>query len=427
MIVAHPQDVDTASVQHTGLLSDFIPNAKTHLMAPRGMNQVVSGGPGSIDGGDGGETHGNPLSSSGSSSAQGGQRASSSNNVATKIVIPVLVALALLLFIAVIIYFILRFRRGSQRRRQLARGLLPTTTEKPQLFEVQLESPPVVHSTDARWNHIKPLSAKYIPHDVYELEQAVAATLSSYPGTPAASRPVSMQTSSSHSSKGSRASKTGPDGGKLRVAVAIAMPSPRSSQFVEEKEKEMASSEDPPPLYLGVADLPWHAEKVEGSASEQLGASLGEITAVHKAVISRAELATEGIPQDDLVARLISDADNKDLWEKQLLGNQFALNMTSTGPNDKAGPAVLAGFKAYMIQDYLYATTSGITFQSERLPKAVSAIGTKDNLDKISAFCRYSKIALDRCRREQRLGDGSCGDHSSQYTIATKHLQGRKR
>lgn len=250
------------------------------------MNQVVSGGPGSIDGGDGGETHGNPLSSSGSSSAQGGQRASSSNNVATKIVIPVLVALALLLFIAVIIYFILRFRRGSQRRRQLARGLLPTTTEKPQLFEVQLESPPVVHSTDARWNHIKvrhlppraieptadcivifeqPLSAKYIPHDVYELEQAVAATLSSYPGTPAASRPVSMQTSSSHSSKGSRASKTGPDGGKLRVAVAIAMPSPRSSQFVEEKEKEMASSEDPPPLYLGVADLPWHAEKVEGS------------------------------------------------------------------------------------------------------------------------------------------------------------------
>ena len=45
------------------------------------------------------------------------------------------------------------------------------------------------------------------------------------------------------------------------------MPSPRSSQFVdvEEKGKEKAVEEEAPPLYLGVADLPWHAEKVEKS------------------------------------------------------------------------------------------------------------------------------------------------------------------
>lgn len=75
-----------------------------------------------------------------------------------------------------------------------------------------------------------------------------------------------MQTSSSHSTKCSRTSK-GADAGKLRVAVAIAMPSPRSSQFVdvEEKGKEKAVEEEAPPLYLGVADLPWHAEKVEKS------------------------------------------------------------------------------------------------------------------------------------------------------------------
>lgn len=113
-------------------------------MAPRGINQVVSGE-------DGGKTQG----SSGSSPAQGGQRTSPPSNVATKVVIPVLVALVLVLFVMVIIYIILRFRRSSRRRRQLARSLLPTTTEKPQLFEVQLESPPVVHATDARWNHIK--------------------------------------------------------------------------------------------------------------------------------------------------------------------------------------------------------------------------------------------------------------------------------
>ena len=97
---------------------------------------------------------------------------------------------------------------------------------------------------------------------MYALEQAVAASLSSYPGTPATSRPASMQTSSSRSSRGSRTSKAGADGGKLRVAVTIAMPSPRSSQFVDEKAAEKKPEEEAPPLYLGVADLPWCAEKV---------------------------------------------------------------------------------------------------------------------------------------------------------------------
>ena len=50
-------------------------------------------------------------------------------------------------------------------------------------------------------------------------------------------------------------------------------------------------------------------------------------------------------------------------------------------------------------QDYLYAV-NGITFQSERLPKAISAKGTKDNLDKIADFCNYSKKALDRCLQD---------------------------
>ena len=53
--------------------------------------------------------------------------------------------------------------------------------------------------------------------------------------------------------------------------------------------------------------------------------------------------------RDDLVARLIADADNKDLWETKLLGNQFAKDMAATGPSDKDGPAVLAGFRAYMV------------------------------------------------------------------------------
>ena len=53
------------------------------------------------------------------------------------------------------------------------------------------------------------------------------------------------------------------NGGKLRVAVTIAMPSPRSSQFGDEKAAEKKPEEEAPPLCLGVADLPWCAEKVE--------------------------------------------------------------------------------------------------------------------------------------------------------------------
>ena len=53
--------------------------------------------------------------------------------------------------------------------------------------------------------------------------------------------------------------------------------------------------------------------------------------------------------RDDLVARLIADTDNQDLWETKLLGNQFAKDMAATGPSDKDGPAVLAGFRAYMV------------------------------------------------------------------------------
>lgn len=116
---------------------------------------------------------------------------------------------------------------------------------------------------------------------------------------------------------------------------------------------------------------------------------------------------------DDLITKLVNDPENKDLWETQLLGNQFAKDMATTGPYDKDCAAVLAGFRAYMIvsglatelcerdspcvqQDYLYAI-SGITFQSKRLPNAISAKGIDSSLSTISAFCGYSKDVLTRC------------------------------
>ena len=135
-------------------------------MVPRGINQVISGGQGSVDGGDNGTPRDDPPSSSASASASssGGQHASGPNNVATKVVIPILVALALMLFAAIVIYLIMRFRRSSRRRRQLSRGLLPTATvEKPQLFEVKLEAPPTVHSATSQWSHIKVCSLTLMP------------------------------------------------------------------------------------------------------------------------------------------------------------------------------------------------------------------------------------------------------------------------
>ncbi|KZT70048.1 hypothetical protein DAEQUDRAFT_726047 [Daedalea quercina L-15889] len=263
MIIPVPQ-LGIPFVRRTEV-SEILTDTYVHPMVPRGMNQVVSGGEGSV-GGDGDGNVASQHSGSGSESSSqspGGQHGPSI--AATKIVIPVCVALALIFFAAFVVYMIMRFRRGSRSRRASA-AVPPTAAEKPQLFEVQLESPPAVHPVDAKWNDIKPLSVKYISQNVYELEQVVAASLSSYPGTPAASRPVSMQTSSSHSSSSTRSGgsrrepKNGEDG-RLRVAVTIAMPSPRQS-VGEEKGRYKMESEECPPLCLGVADVPWQATKL---------------------------------------------------------------------------------------------------------------------------------------------------------------------
>ncbi|EPT02124.1 hypothetical protein FOMPIDRAFT_99461 [Fomitopsis schrenkii] len=133
------------------------------------------------------------------------------------------------------------------------------------------------------------------------------------------------------------------------------------------------------------------------AASEQHGASLREIEAVHKAVVARAGFTDGKAPSDDLISMLISDPDNKDLWETQLLGSQFAKDMLAvTGSLDENFNAVLEGFKAYMIQDYLYSI-SEIKALSERLHKATSAQDININLDAIVESCKYSKDVLRRC------------------------------
>lgn len=119
------------------------------------------------------------------------------------------------------------------------------------------------------------------------------------------------------------------------------------------------------------------------AASEQHGASLREIEAVHKAVVARAGFTDGKAPScvlrctcpsaradavvlslhsDDLISMLISDPDNKDLWETQLLGSQFAKDMLAvTGSLDENFNAVLEGFKAYMIvRDLAYDTAHNV-------------------------------------------------------------------
>ncbi|KAH9932961.1 uncharacterized protein B0H18DRAFT_984848 [Fomitopsis serialis] len=253
--------------------------SSVRFMAPRGLDQVQSDGQGgNVVGGP--ASHPDSSSSGSSSSSSGGRGAS---NIVTRVVIPVCVTIVLVLFAALLVRWIVRALRGARSRQGFA-ATLPTVAEKPQLFEVQIETPPAVYPVNARWNDIKvrysrcdaiqpitgltknvyqPLSVKYIPQDVYDVEQAVAANLSSYPGTPATSRPVSMLSSSSHSSGGSRGGRKAGEDGRLRVAVTIAMPSPKLPQYSDEKGKGGETEEEPLPLYLGVADLPWQATKLE--------------------------------------------------------------------------------------------------------------------------------------------------------------------
>jgi len=257
MIIA-PASENAQLEQHKSTTQPYIVSS-VRFMAPRGMDQVESDGHGgNVAGGP--ASHPDGSSSGSSSSSQGGHHETS--NTVTRIVIPVCVVIVLVLFVGLLVRWIVRALRGAHSRQGSA-ATLPTVAEKPQLFEVQLSTPPAVYPVNARWNDIKPLSVKYIPQDVYDIEQTVAANLSSYPGSPATSRPVSMLSSSSHSSGGNRGGrKTGEDG-RLRVAVTIAMPSPKLPQYSDEKGNGQDTSEEPLPLYLGVADLPWQATKLE--------------------------------------------------------------------------------------------------------------------------------------------------------------------
>ncbi|KAH9836249.1 uncharacterized protein C8Q71DRAFT_858248 [Rhodofomes roseus] len=132
------------------------------------------------------------------------------------------------------------------------------------------------------------------------------------------------------------------------------------------------------------------------AASSRHGATLGPIKVVHETLKSHPRPRDAEPAQDDLVNRLINDPDNHDLWFNQLLGNPFCKEMGMTGPNDPAADVLLMGFKAYMVQDYIYCARR-IMYQTERAIKSTTAEEFKDTTTKASHYCTYAQGALDLC------------------------------
>lgn len=171
-------------------------------------------------------------------------------------------AIAVLALVALVILLIWFFKRWRRRHDATLASILPTIAQKPELVEVKLSSKTVIYPSDAKWEYIMPLSAKYIPHEVYVLEQASVASSASSQYT-AASRPTSILTQSSSTSStsstlsGSSSKKISAkeEEGRVRVAITIAMPSPRG--VVIEKGRDAVEE---PALCLGVADVPWHSD-----------------------------------------------------------------------------------------------------------------------------------------------------------------------
>ncbi|PCH35117.1 hypothetical protein WOLCODRAFT_166055 [Wolfiporia cocos MD-104 SS10] len=171
----------------------------------------------------------------------------------TAVVVPVVVAVVALIALFLLGFWLCRVMR---RRHARATPVLPTIAEKPQLLEVRLEPKSVTAPANAKWQQLLPLSAQYISKEEYAREQA------SLPqdATPVSSRRASVITTSSSSTlQGSIPAKDAqcePEG-RLRVAVAIAMPSPHPRMERGARDASQKQAE----LCLGVADLPWHARE----------------------------------------------------------------------------------------------------------------------------------------------------------------------
>jgi len=210
--------------------------------APDGHSSDITGG-----NGEPGSTPDLPSTTPSSSSTT--HPAKSSTTVAA------IAVFALVAFVILLIWF---FKRWRRRHEAPLASILPTIAQKPELVEVKLSSKTVIYPSDAKWEYIMPLSAKYIPHEVYVLEQASVASSASSQYT-AASRPTSILTQSSTSStlSGSSWKKVSAkeEEGRVRVAITIAMPSPRGG--VIEKGRDAVEE---PALCLGVADVPWHSD-----------------------------------------------------------------------------------------------------------------------------------------------------------------------
>jgi len=139
------------------------------------------------------------------------------------------------------------------------------------------------------------------------------------------------------------------------------------------------------------------------AASPLHGATLDQIKQVHQVLKENDALPKgpisapapgAGAPQpDDLVNRLISD--HPDLWNR-LLNNPFCKQMGTTTNTSPTAPAFLNGFKAYMIQDYIYCARS-ISYQVDRALKTTKGTDFDTTADKAKNYCDYAKGALHLC------------------------------
>lgn len=103
----------------------------------------------------------------------------------------------------------------------------------------------------------------------------------------------------------------------------------------------------------------------------------------------------------DLVAKLINDPENKELWQK-LLNNRFCLAMKDAGKLDLD---VLRGFEWYIKQDYHYVAGL-VELESERLSKARTTADFERNTKRIAGAVKYTEHFFQMCTTTQPKGLG---------------------
>ncbi|OCH85736.1 hypothetical protein OBBRIDRAFT_797886 [Obba rivulosa] len=201
---------------------------------------------------------GDDIEQSGQPGAQGGggssgpPNKSSDSSTSNSAVIPVVVVVLLFIGTTLFILWIRRMLRRSRQRSLLRQARLASLNAKPQLWDINLDSAALRSREDLKWKNMTPVAVDFIRD--FQISQGLVQP-------PAAMKLRDDPRRAHDTSSGWRGGlgrsqrHANTEDVRVRIAVAIAMPSRRGRGSV--KGKTVAPNEESAQVCLGLAEARW--------------------------------------------------------------------------------------------------------------------------------------------------------------------------